>query len=109
MSKPGWVKELAEKRIRKLFKQAEQEFEDHPERSDRYMEIAHKISKRYNVPIPKDLKKKICPECHGYWKPDQTVKVRTDPQNSRVIYRCQECEAERTYGYREQKPQKGTD
>ncbi len=109
MSKPGWVKELAEKRIKKLFKQAEKEFEDHPERSNRYMELAHKISKRYNVSIPNDLKRRICPNCLRYWKPGNTLKIKMDQENSRVIYRCLEYEAERTYLYGEKKTQKGTD
>ena len=103
MSKPSWVKELAGKRIKKLFNEAEEQFPEHPERSRRYIEIAHKISEKYNIPISKDLKRKFCPNCYSYWVPGETVKVRIDSENNRVIYICNECEGERTYGYSEEK------
>lgn len=103
MSKPSWVKEIAGKRIKKLFNEAEEQFPEHPERSERYIELAHKISKKYNKPIPKELKKRFCPDCHSYWVPGKTVKVRLNSNNSRVIYECTQCKGKRTYGYSEEK------
>ncbi len=102
MSKPRWVKKLAEKRIRRLFEQAKKEFEDNPERSRRYMELAHNISEKYNKTIPKGFKKRFCPDCYNYWVPGETVKVRIDSKNSRMIYECFKCKEKRTYGYNEE-------
>lgn len=102
MARPEWVRELVLERIEKLFEQAEKEFPKNPGRSNRYVELAHKISKKYNVTIPKQFKKRYCPECHRYWVPDKTVKVRLDSSNHRVLYICLECSGKRTYGYSEE-------
>ncbi len=103
MGRPRWVEELALKRIRKLFEQAKEEFEEHPERSNRYMEIAYKISEKYNVPIPSELKKKVCSNCRSYWAPGETVKTRLDSENNRIIYICQKCGETESHGYSQEK------
>ncbi len=100
MPRPTWIKELAQERIQKLFEQANKQFKQHPERSRRYMELAHKISKKYNVRIPKENKKKFCPNCHAYWVPGKTCRVKIDSKNKRIKYTCEECEKQRTQGYR---------
>lgn len=108
MSRPKWTKELARGRIEKLFEQAKEEFSEHPGRSNRYMELAHKISQKYNVPMNKEQKKRFCPNCRYYWVPGETVRIRTDPENNRVVYRCLNCEEKRTHGYsREKKENRG--
>ena len=45
--RPNWMLEIAEERMDILFSQAEKEFNEHPERSHRYVELARKISKKY--------------------------------------------------------------
>lgn len=99
MPRPRWIKELALKRISKLFEEAEKQFKEHPERSNRYMELAHKLSEKYNITLPREKKKKFCPKCFTYWVPGKTVKVRADTENKRMIYKCSECGEQRTYGY----------
>ncbi|MFW5902742.1 MAG: ribonuclease P protein component 4 [archaeon] len=106
MSRPKWVKRIAEERIKKLFEEAEAQFRKHPKRSDRYTELALKISERYNKTMSKNLKKKFCPSCHCYWVLGETVKVRADSRNNRVIYKCLKCGGKRTYGYSEEKQNK---
>ncbi len=103
MSRPKWVKKMAEERIKKLFEEAKEQFEEHPDRSNRYIELAHKISKKHNKKISKELKKKFCPLCKSYWVPGNTVKVRIDSENNRIVYKCIKCKGKRTYGYSEEK------
>ena len=57
---------IALERIYRLFELAEQEFESHPERSRRYMELARKLSTRNKAPIPAELKKQFCKKCGAF-------------------------------------------
>ena len=50
--KPNWMIEIAQERMDILFNRAEKEYKEHPERSHRYVELARKISKKYNTKIP---------------------------------------------------------
>ncbi|MCS4542175.1 MAG: ribonuclease P [Euryarchaeota archaeon] len=74
--KPKWMKQIALERIIRLFQLAEQEFKFHPERSHRYVELARKISMKYNVRIPKDYKRRFCGHCYNFLKPGVNCKVR---------------------------------
>ena len=62
--KQEWQKKIASERINILFRLASEEFKKHPERSNRYVELARKIGMRYNVRIPKLLKRRFCKKCH---------------------------------------------
>jgi ribonuclease P protein subunit RPR2 len=97
--KPGWVKDIAKKRIRKLLSLAKQEIHQHPERSHRYVELARKLSSRYNVTIPQELKRFICRKCSTYLVPGVNLVVRTSPSKKTVVYTCKACGAQRRYGY----------
>ena len=57
--KPAWQKAIARKRNKRLFELAEEEFGKKNENTKRYIQLARKIAMRYNVRIPKDLKKKF--------------------------------------------------
>ena len=50
--RPDWMIEIAQERMNILFNRAEKEYKEHPERSHRYVELARKISKKYNAKIP---------------------------------------------------------
>jgi len=56
--KPEQHIKIARERILILLDLAEKEFKKHPERSRRYVELARKISLRYNVRLSKQLKRK---------------------------------------------------
>ena len=94
--KPGWIKALAEKRISRLFSLAKDAMENNePHLAQRYVELAGKISKKYNVRIPN--KREYCRKCYSYWIPGKTVKVTHDKKNKRVVYTCKQCGARRSY------------
>ena len=59
-------KEIALERIHRLFELAEEEFEKRPDRSNRYVELARKLSTRNKAVIPAELKKQFCKKCGSF-------------------------------------------
>ncbi len=59
-------KEIALERIHRLFELAEEEFGKNPARSDRYVELARKLSTRNKAVIPTELKKGFCKKCGSF-------------------------------------------
>ena len=96
-SKPNWVKGIALESIVSLMGQASENAEKKPELAKRYVELARKISSRYNVTIPAEWKRKFCKECFVFWEPGVTLKVRV--RNRKVVYRCTACGGESGIGY----------
>ena len=83
-------KTIAKQRIIKLFSLVEKKaFEKDFELSDIYIHIARKISMKYLVPIPSNLKKKYCKHCYSYLQP--SVNSTTRINNGRIIIFCQNC------------------
>jgi len=76
VKKRAWIKEMALERIKRLFELAELEFDEHPERSDRYVRLAVKIGTRYRVRIPKHLKIRFCKHCYSFLVPGKNARVR---------------------------------
>ena len=89
--KPKNWQRIAKERILLLFEQAGKAFEKHPERSKRYVELARKIGMRYNVRIPKDLRRKFCKRCFSYLKPGVNCRVRTSQSKQSVVVTCLVC------------------
>jgi ribonuclease P protein subunit RPR2 len=87
--KPEWQQRIARERIQILFELAEKELRKHPERSRRYVELARKIGLRYNIRLPKELKRKFCKNCNTLLKPGLTCSVRI--QNKMISIKCMNC------------------
>lgn len=81
--------EIALERVKILFKEADENFKKHPERSDRYVNIARKIAMKVNLRIPRELKRKFCKHCYKYLKPGVNCRVRI--RKGKVIYYCLSC------------------
>jgi ribonuclease P protein subunit RPR2 len=81
---------LVRNRIKILFRLAEEEARQ-PDRgrADRYVELARKLGMRYNVRIPRHLKRRICRKCHAYLVPGRNATVRV--RRGRIIVHCHEC------------------
>ena len=60
------VRDLARQRMERLFEMAMQEHAHHPERSDRYIQIARKISTRIRIRMPSKYKGRFCKNCGCY-------------------------------------------
>jgi ribonuclease P protein subunit RPR2 len=88
-SKPEWQQRIAKERIEILIGLAEKELRKHPERSRRYIELLRKIGMRYNIRLPKELKKKFCKNCNTLLKPGLTSTTRV--QNKTLTIKCMFC------------------
>lgn len=97
--KPRWIKQLAEKRIETLLNLAKSNAKKHPERSMRYVELAGKLSMKYNITISREWKKKFCKKCNTFWVLGKNLKVRSDPKTKTTNYICIECGNVKRYGY----------
>ena len=83
-------KSIASRRIKKLFSLAEENALSGDLRfSDRYVELARKISMKNLTPIPKEYKRRFCKHCYSYLLPTVTCRVRVS--RSRVIVFCNKC------------------
>jgi len=81
--------EIVLERIRILFNRADFEFKKHPERSHEYVRLARKMAMRYNVRMPKYLKRKFCKKCYKYLVPG--INCRVKQIKTKQIITCLEC------------------
>ncbi|MFH1210383.1 MAG: ribonuclease P [archaeon] len=93
-------KEIAKERIRKLFEEAEREFSKHPERANRYVEMARKIAMKTKTRMT-EYRTKFCKHCYKYLKPGRNCRVRT--KNKKVIYYCLNCKRYTKFPYAKEK------
>jgi len=97
-SKPDWQVKIARERITLLFEEAERRVRDAPELSKRYVQLARKIGMRYNVRLPKHLKRQYCNYCYAFLKPGLTSKQFT--KNGRIAITCLSCNKTRKTPFR---------
>lgn len=97
--KPNWQIGIAKERIKILFDEAEKRFDDRPELSDRYVELARKLNMKYNVPIPAKYKRRFCKSCHKYLRAGKNAKVRLNPKEKCINIWCLECGNVMRVGY----------
>ncbi|MFQ6072382.1 MAG: ribonuclease P protein component 4 [Methanosarcinales archaeon] len=97
LKKKNWIKDIAKQRIERLFELAEQEFKTHPERSNRYVQLARKIGMRYRVRLPKPLKRRICKHCYSYLVIGNNARVRL--RRNYVAVTCLCCNKQMRFPY----------
>lgn len=98
-------REIAQERIERLFQLAAEE--QHPERSDRYVQLARAISTRMRVRMPGHLKTLICKGCRCYL-PAWGYRVRL--REKVLTTTCLRCgrQTRRPYWTRESSGKKGS-
>jgi|SRR3989344_1444091 len=89
MKKKYSVKDEALEKIRILFNEAREQFNKNPSLSDRYIYLARKIAMRFNIRMPRELKRRFCKHCYSYLVPNKNCRVRI--HKSRVVYYCFNC------------------
>ena len=90
--KPAWQKKIARERIKILFSLALEEVKKkNYKRARRYVELLRKIGKRYNVRLPKKIKRQICKNCNIPLVPGLTARVRIDSKRKLLLIKCEEC------------------
>lgn len=81
--------QIAKERIERLFQLADKSFNKNPELSNRYVQLARKISMRTNTRLPKKLKRKFCKHCGRYLVPGKNCRIRT--KQGKLVCTCLEC------------------
>lgn len=80
---------IAIDRIRILFKLAQNNAINHPDRSNRYVKLAKKIAMKAKVRIPKELRRRMCKNCLSYLRPGKNCRIRT--KEKKLIIYCFDC------------------
>ena len=94
-SKNPATKKIAKERISVLFDQAKQAFAEHPERSNRYVDLARKIAMRQRVRIDRELRRQYCHHCYAFLVPGRNMRVRVHRGN--VVVTCGSCNKKMRY------------
>ncbi len=90
--RPRWMIDIARERIKILFDEAKKAARrGEYDFANRYVELARRISMRYNVRIPKDLKRKYCKYCYGYLVPGVNCIVRANSKQKVMEIKCLNC------------------
>jgi len=89
------TKKIARERISILFGQARQAFPAHPELSNRYVELARKISMRQRVRIDREFRRQYCHHCYAFLVPGSNMRVRVHRGN--VVVTCRSCNKKTRY------------
>jgi len=83
------AKKLAKVEILELFKEAKEVFKKSRASADKCVAKARRLSMKYKLRIPRELKRRFCKHCYGFLVPGVNCRVRT--QKGRVIYYCLNC------------------
>jgi ribonuclease P protein subunit RPR2 len=94
-SKNPATKMVAKERISILFSQAQEAFHEHPERSNRYVGLARRISMRQRVRIDRELRRRYCHHCYAFLVPGQNMRVRV--HRGSVVATCGICNKKMRY------------
>ena len=89
--KPAWQIKIAKERIDILFALAKKELKKHPKRSRRYVELARKIGLRYNVRLPKELKRTFCKNCNTLLIKGLTSEEKVNKKKKTILIKCKRC------------------
>ncbi|MBW3023065.1 ribonuclease P [Candidatus Woesearchaeota archaeon] len=78
---------IARERIDILFEEAKKTKDR--KLSDRYAELARKISMKTKTKMPREFKRRICKNCRKFLVPGENCRVRV--AKGRIIYYCFNC------------------
>ncbi len=96
-----FIRDIARQRIEILFSMAEKIYRENRELGQRYIDIALRISRRTNVRIPKELKRRICKHCKQLLIPGFNCRVRLrQKREPHVVIYCFKCKRYMRYPYK---------
>ena len=96
--KPVSNTRIAQEHIVALFKQAEEQFKEHPDLSKRYIYMIQKIAMKYKLHFSRNQKKMFCKKCNAYLKQGINSKIRL--VKNRIVLTCLECGHVRRFVYK---------
>ena len=102
--KAAEAKKTAQARIEKLFFLAEGLGGKDLFMANRYLLMARNLSMKFNVPIPRQYKRRFCKHCYTYLVPGTNCRVRT--QKEKVVYSCDHCHKYMRFPYVKEKAKK---
>ena len=89
-------KKIARERIDKLFDNAKNIFTKDPSLSNRYVQLARKLSQKYRVRIPSIYKRRFCKHCYSYLVTGINARTRISGKN--IVTFCQKCKKYSKFG-----------
>ncbi len=93
------MQKVARERIKILYELAMKEAMDGEEDlARRYVEHMLNLSTKYNVRIPRYMKRNFCKKCHTFLIPGKTAQVRL--KKGKVVIKCLRCGTYRRYVYK---------
>jgi ribonuclease P protein subunit RPR2 len=92
------IHNIASQRMWRLFELAQQEFAEHPERSERYVQLIRNISMRNRMNIPREIKRRICKHCYSFLVPGSNARYRL--KGGYIVISCKRCGKEIRYPYK---------
>jgi ribonuclease P protein subunit RPR2 len=87
--KTNEFRKIAMERVELLLAQAEEVFDKRQDLANRYVGLVWKIKTKYNLRLPKELKRRFCKKCLSFWRPGATCRVRK--VRGRVNVTCLNC------------------
>ena len=91
------AKDLSAERVERLFRLAFEEYALHPERADRYVQIARRICTRTRFRMSRQFKRMVCKHCGRYLPPtERRVRLR----DGIMTATCLRCGKQMRYPYR---------
>lgn len=90
-------KKIAKERIAILFSEAEKVFPSDKTLADRYVELARKISMKFNVRFTSEQKRRFCKHCYSYLVPSVNSRVRV--RDKMIVNYCLVCKRFNKFGY----------
>ncbi|MCD4702903.1 MAG: ribonuclease P [Methanosarcinaceae archaeon] len=91
------IKDIAAERMVVLFGLAQSTYATHPDRSDRYVDLARRVGMRYRVRMPSALRRRICRKCHSFLVPGSSARVRLHGRYLTIT--CSKCGNHMRYPY----------
>mgnify|MGYP001614831874 CR=1 FL=1 len=83
----GQTREIAERRVGKLFEMAKDEAKARPELSKRYVKLAREIARKTQTKIPQELKRNFCKKCGLPF----TARSKARTKKGFLVYTCAGC------------------
>ncbi len=94
-----YMQKIARERIKILYELAmEKAIEGEEDLARRYVDHIVNLSTKYNVRIPRDMKRNFCKRCHTFLIPGKTAQVRL--KKGKVVIKCLRCGTYKRYIYR---------
>ena len=88
------MQKAARERILDLMSRADAKFSEDPALSQYYIELARKLAMATKIPIPREMKRRICHKCKHWLVPGKNVRYRINNRKnygSYITVTCLEC------------------